>query len=146
MNGGGVDKACKSNAGCWTLETRNWNRYCVSVIQSYRDLEVYQESQRLFRELYQEIRTWPQLDQRELGSQLLRAANSIHANIAEGFGKSIKDFKRHLGMSYSSSEEVQSHLRDVLGVKLMTPQKATYFLEHYASIAKRVYRLRERWQ
>ncbi len=27
MNAGGVDKACKSNAGSWTLETRNWKEY-----------------------------------------------------------------------------------------------------------------------
>ena len=98
MNAGGVDRACKSNAGSWTLETRNWKEYNAAV-KNFRDLEVYQRASKLFAKIYRIVRTWSANDQRELGSQMIRAANSIHANIAEGYGKTVPDFKPYLNNS-----------------------------------------------
>lgn len=80
MNAGGVDKSCKSNAGGWTLETSNW-LYNTSMA-SFQELEVYQRAQELFPKVYALVRRWDRLDQREMRSQIIRAANSIHANIA----------------------------------------------------------------
>ena len=67
MNAGGVDKACKSNAGYWSLENGNWIEY-NSFMQSFKDLEVYQRAQALFPKVYHVVRSWSPLDQRELGS------------------------------------------------------------------------------
>lgn len=50
-------------------------------------------------------------DEWELASQMRRAANSVHANIAEGNGRaSIADYLRGLYMSRSSLNEIESDL------------------------------------
>ena len=50
----------------------------------------------------------------ELSSQLRRAANSVHSNIAEGNGRgSIADYLRHLSMSNASLNEAESDLHFV---------------------------------
>jgi four helix bundle protein len=46
-----------------------------------------------------------------LRSQIRRAANSVHSNIAEGNGRfSLPDYLRHLSMSNASLRELESHL------------------------------------
>jgi four helix bundle protein len=62
-------------------------------VENFQDLEVYQRASKLFPKVYRLVRGWSEKDQRELGSQIIRAANSIYANIAEGFGKTPADFK-----------------------------------------------------
>lgn len=46
-----------------------------------------------------------------LASQIRRAANSVHANIAEGNGAfSTTDYIRHVGIAHKSLRELESHL------------------------------------
>ena len=85
-------------------------------MKSFRDLEVYQRASTLFPKIYKMVRSWSTINQRELGSQIIRAANSIHADIAEGFGKTPADFKRYLGNSLGSCDELVSHLTDANNV------------------------------
>ena len=85
-------------------------------MSNFRNLEVYQRAQKLFPRIYKMVRSWNQVDQRELGSQMIRAANSIHANIAEGYGKSPNEFKRYLTTAIGSCDELVSHLTDASNV------------------------------
>ena len=110
---------------------------------SFQKLRVYQRAQAMFPEIYREVRSWPEKDQRELGSQLIRAANSVHSNIAEGYGKSWKDFARYLGQSLTSCDEVKSHSTDARNVGLLAEERYQYFLGEYVAIGKQLYRLRE---
>ncbi len=143
MNAGGVDKACKSYARCRAPGAGIQNDYTERV--SYQQLRVYQEAQKLFPRVYRIVRSWSEKDQRELGSQLIRAANSIHANIAEGYGKSAHEFKRYLGHALGSCDEVKSHLDDAIHVSLIPVDKGMELREAYVGIAKQLYRLREKW-
>ena len=52
-------------------------------IQSYRDLLVWQKAMRLAAEAYRLGRLLPKAEEYRLTSQLLRAAASVPANIAE---------------------------------------------------------------
>src|SRR5690606_33327497 len=45
-----------------------------------------------------------------LTSQMRRSAVSVSANVAEGSGRSSKDFARFLGVAYGSLMETVSHL------------------------------------
>jgi four helix bundle protein len=56
-------------------------------IKSFQDLVVWQKSMDLVTECYQLAHRLPANEQYGLASQMRRAAVSIPANIAEGFGR-----------------------------------------------------------
>ena len=140
-----MDKACKSNAGSWTLETRNWKRY-NAYMKNFQDLDVYTRASKLFPVVYKIVRSWKIVDQRELGSQIIRASNSIHANIAEGYGKSSQDFKRYLGMAIGSCDEVRSHIKDSFNVGLVGKDVYEHLINEYEIVGKQLMRLKQNWK
>lgn len=56
-------------------------------IQSYRDLRVWQEALALAELCYRQTRDFPRDELFGLTAQIRRAAASIPANIAEGWGR-----------------------------------------------------------
>ena len=63
------------------------------MVQSYRDLKVWQVAMNLAEECYLATRQFPREEQFGLTSQIRRAAASVPANIAEGQGRrSTKEF------------------------------------------------------
>jgi len=92
------------------------------------------------------VRGWKVTDQRELGSQLIRASNSIHANIAEGYGKSPQGFKRYLDLSLGSCDEVCSHLTDALNVGLISQESYNEFITKYEIVGKQLTKLKQNWK
>ena len=56
-------------------------------IESYQDLLVWQKSMDLVVMAYRLVAILPANERFELGAQIRRAAVSIPANIAEGFGR-----------------------------------------------------------
>jgi four helix bundle protein len=82
----------------------------ASPIRDYRDLLAWQVAIKLAEACGVVA---DQLPRREwqLASQIRRAANSVHAGIAEGNGAfTTTDYLRHLGISNKSLREVESHL------------------------------------
>ena len=115
-------------------------------MQNFKDLEVYQRAQTLFPKIYRVVRSWEPLDQRELGSQMIRAANSIHANIAEGCGKTPNDFKRYLTIAIGSCDELVSHIHDAGNIGLMTLEMMNEFIREYTIVGKQLTRLKQKWK
>ena len=112
----------------------------------YQNLRVYQQAQGLFPKIYKIVRSWPEKDQRELGSQIIRAANSIHSNIAEGYGRnSVKEFKRYLGNSLASCDEILSHVTDAKNVDLLSQDDFDFLFNEYTAVGKQLFRMREKW-
>ena len=116
------------------------------MIKNYTDILAYQNSKKLFPIIYKIIRAWSYLDQKELGSQIIRSANSIHANIAEGYGKSVNDFKRYLTNALGSCDEILSHLEDAFNVSLIDENNYIYLKDNYTIIGKQIYNLRKNWK
>jgi four helix bundle protein len=112
------------------------------MIHTVKDLEVYQTSKALYAQCVQLAKHIPH-DSAYLSSQILRAANSIHANIAEGFGRSKAEFCNYLTRALGSANEVISHLEDIETACTM-PTKALQ--KAYDVLGKQIYRLRERWK
>src|SRR4051794_26098694 len=54
---------------------------------NFRDLNAYKLSVALGHDMYGAVKTWPATDRYEIGQQLVRAVNSIGANIAESAGR-----------------------------------------------------------
>ncbi|MBM3261609.1 four helix bundle protein [Candidatus Kaiserbacteria bacterium] len=115
-------------------------------MRSYQDLDVYQRASTLFPRVYKMVRTWTIADQRELGSQIIRAANSIHANIAEGWGKTAPDFRRYLGNSLGSCDELRSHFNDAFNVGLMTEVDHKELIGEYGIVGKQLNKLKQNWR
>src|SRR3972149_805511 len=81
-------------------------------MQDVTDLRVYQHSMELLNKINLFLDQLPKKDY-GLFHQLLRAARSIPALLAEGFAKksSQRDFRNFVIMAMGSSDEVITHLR-----------------------------------
>ena len=112
-------------------------------MKNFSELDVYKRSSALFPKVYRIVRSWSKDDQRELGSQLIRAANSIHANIAEGFSKSPRDFARYISTALGSCDEVRSHLVDASRVGLIDAAAEKNLISEYEIVGKQLTKLRQ---
>ena len=59
----------------------------MAEISSYRDLIVWQQAMDLAVATYEATRQWPKDELYGLTAQVRRAAASVAANIAEGYGR-----------------------------------------------------------
>jgi four helix bundle protein len=59
----------------------------AAKIESYRDLIVWQQAMDLAVSIYETTRAWPKDERYGLTAQVRRAATSVPANIAEGYGR-----------------------------------------------------------
>lgn len=81
------------------------------MIESYRDLIVWQKSIQLCLAIYKLTAKFPQNETYGLMSQLRRAGVSIPSNIAEGYGRSSTgEYKHFLGVARGSNFEIQTQL------------------------------------
>jgi len=69
------------------------------AIQTYRELIVWKRSMDLVVQIYRLSADFPTEEKYGLKSQIQRAAVSIPANIAEGYGRTHRgDYLRHLSL------------------------------------------------
>jgi four helix bundle protein len=77
-------------------------------IRSYRDLEVWQKGMDFAAEIYRLAKILPRAEQYRLTSQILRAAASVPANIAEGYMRgSRKEYAQFISISRGSLAEAE---------------------------------------
>jgi four helix bundle protein len=80
-------------------------------ISSFEQLVVWQESQNLAVDVYKISRDFPKEETFGVTSQIRRAASSVSANIAEGFGRSsAKDKLQFYTIAYGSLLETKNFL------------------------------------
>lgn len=81
------------------------------MIRDYRELEVWQLAMNMVEGLYRLTRDFPKQEEYRLTSQLLRAAVSVPANIAEGNARaSRKDYARFISIARGSLAETETLL------------------------------------
>ena len=82
------------------------------MVQSYRDLKVWQKAMDLVINSYKVTDNFPSQEKFGLSSQLQRAAVSIPANIAEGHGRNhTREYLQFLSIAYGSLMELETHLQ-----------------------------------
>src|SRR6266478_2775108 len=82
-----------------------------SPARSFRDLRVWQKAHQFVLAVYRYSESFPEREKYGLAHQLRRAAVSIPANIAEGFGKRSQAEKgRFLNIAEGSVEECRYYL------------------------------------
>jgi four helix bundle protein len=80
-------------------------------VQSYRDLKVWQHGILLSKAVYLLTKAFPKEELFGLTSQARRAATSVPANIAEGYGReNTKEYIRFLRIAQGSLKETETHL------------------------------------
>lgn len=80
-------------------------------IQSFEQLEVWQEAHRLVLAIYRVSSQFPSEERYGITSQMRRAAVSIPANIVEGFKRRSRRDKAHFyNIAQGSLEEVRYYL------------------------------------
>jgi four helix bundle protein len=92
------------------------------MIRDYRDLEVWRLAMDLAEATYRLLRDSPKTEEYRLTSQLLRAAASIPANIAEGNARATrKDYARFIAIARGSLAETETFLLLARRVPLVQP-------------------------
>ncbi len=83
----------------------------MAEVRSYRDLIVWQQAMDLAVATYELTRVWPKEELYGLTSQARRAAVSICANIAEGYGRETRpSYVQFLRVAQGSIKELETHL------------------------------------
>jgi four helix bundle protein len=92
---------------------------------AFEQLEVYRLAARLSDELRAAVRRWESLDQWSSGIRMVRAADSIGADIAEAYGRGTRpDQARFLFMARGSAYELQHWIARAMARQLPCPPKA----------------------
>ena len=88
---------------------------------NFEKLRVYQLSEKLADDVWNIVMTWKPFAKDTVGKQLVRASDSIGANIAEGVGRgTYPDTRRFIRIARGSLHETQHWLRRAWRRKLLT--------------------------
>jgi four helix bundle protein len=94
---------------------------------AFERLEVYQLSERLADSIWDMALSWDTFARDTVGKQVVRAADSIGANIAEGYGRGTgADNRRFVRTARGSLNETQHWLRRAFRPKLMTKAQVEF--------------------
>ena len=103
------------------------------MIQSYKDLQIYQLSYLLAMEVFWLTKKFPKEELYSLTDQLRRAARSVPANIVEGWAKRRYEsvFKRHLLDSIGSCDETRLWLAFAVDGRYITAEEHGSLMDRY---------------
>ncbi|MER9877875.1 four helix bundle protein [Mesorhizobium sp. M0118] len=106
-------------------------------IASYRDLIVWQQAMDLTVAIYQVTRTWPKDEIYGLTGQVRRAATSVPANIAEGYGRESRaSYQQFLRIAQGSLKELETHLLIAQRVGITSREAVESLMPHSESVGK----------
>lgn len=90
----------------------------------FRDLRVYQMAEDLSDAVWRIASKWEELARRTVGQQLIRSADSIGANIAEGSGRgTFRDNRYFVLVARGSLYETQHWLRRACARNFLAPEE-----------------------
>ena len=88
---------------------------------SFENLRVYHLAEELADAIWQMVCGWAPLAKDTLGKQIIRSADSVGANIAEGYGRgSYRDNRRFVRQARGSLYETRHWLRRAFKRELLT--------------------------
>ncbi|QPC94766.1 four helix bundle protein [Mesorhizobium sp. INR15] len=82
----------------------------AAKVESYRDLIVWQQAMDLAVSVYETTRAWPKDELYGMTGQARRAASSVPANMAEGYGRESRaTYQQFLRIAQGSLKELETH-------------------------------------
>src|SRR6187200_679035 len=92
--------------------------------RGFENLHVYQLSERLSDAMWDLVIQWDEFARNTVGRQIVRAADSVSANIAEGTGRgTFKDNRHFARVGRGSLNETRHFLRRAFRRKLLTEEQ-----------------------
>jgi four helix bundle protein len=109
----------------------------MSEINSHRDLLVWKQAMELAASIYDISRSWPKEETYGLTAQARRAAVSVCANIAEGYGRENRgSYIQFLRIAQGSLKEVETHLELAALIGIESKERIAGPLEQAESVGK----------
>ena len=110
----------------------------MAIINSFRDLIVYQKAFRLAMEIFEVSKTFPKEEKYSLTDQIRRSSRSVTSNIAEGWAKKIypKHFVSKLSDSLGEEYETEVWLSFSKDCGYIDLEKYMYFIKEYEEVRK----------
>ncbi len=91
---------------------------------SFQELRVYQLAEQLSNQIWFIVKDWDFFTKDTIGKQIVRSADSIGANIAEGVGRyNLQDNQRFVKIARGSLNETRHWLRLAYSRKLLNQQQ-----------------------
>ena len=107
------------------------------AIESYKDLDVWQVAMTLAQESYLLTARFPKDEMYGMTAQIRRAAVSIPANIAEGYGRDqTGSFVQFLRIAQGSARELETHLILAERIRLVDQQAVAPLQELCERVSK----------
>jgi four helix bundle protein len=107
--------------------------------RAFTDLDVYRLSESIADYVWRVAKDWSALDQKTVGLQLIRAADSIGANFAEGSGRgSYRDNRRFVRYARGSLYETHHWLRRANARRLLSLQDVQHLSALLDELAPRL--------
>jgi four helix bundle protein len=95
-------------------------------MKNYRELEVWKRAMDMVVAVYGLTEEFPAQERYGLASQMQRAAVSVPANIAEGYGRLHRgDYLHHLSIARGSLAELETHLTLAVRLDFVERERAT---------------------
>ena len=123
----------------------------MALINTHKDLKVYQVSFRISMEIFEMSMTFPASEKFSLTDQIRRSSRSVSSNIAEAFRKRKypKSFASKLTDSEAEAAETQNWLDFALKCNYLNENKYQYFYQSYDKIIGMLVNMRlsaDRWK
>ena len=111
----------------------------MKKIRSFEDLEIYRLAENLGDQIWDIVTRWNNFTKNSLGYQLVRSADSVGANIAEGFGRfHFSENRQFSRISRGSLYETRHWLRRAYKRNLLTEDETKGLQELIEELAPRL--------
>jgi four helix bundle protein len=109
----------------------------MGEFKSYRDLEVWQQSMRVARQIYLVTMEFPKEEKFGLTSQMRRAAVSIPSNLAEGHARTgASEFLHFISIALGSVAELETQVILSSDLGFIAQEEQTDLLNQLASVGR----------
>lgn len=114
-------------------------------MRGYVDLEVWNRAMDLAASAYDLSRLMPRSEVYGMTAQMLRAATSVPANIAEGYQRGTRrDYARFVSIARGSLAETETFVRLAIRVGHVSPEAGQAVLDIAGEVGRMLTRLRQR--
>lgn len=112
---------------------------------SFKDLEVWRKAMDVAEAVYALARRMPKQEEYRLTAQMIRAAVSIPANIAEGHARATRrDYAHFISISRGSAAELETLLLLVVRAKFASEAELTSLFAELELVSRMLNRLHAR--
>ncbi|MEZ4702406.1 MAG: four helix bundle protein, partial [Rhodothermales bacterium] len=106
---------------------------------SPEDLIVYQRAMELAETIWNLVISWPPFMKDTIGKQWIRAADSIAANLSEGFGRyHFRENRQFCYYARGSLQETATWLQKAIHRKLVEPEQGDALARCITSLGKQL--------